>query len=54
MSDPKHKPFNEDSGRFPIIIEMERPEESPTFFDDIAKVGAQIDEQLTGQGDAQA
>lgn len=44
-------PFNEDSGRFPVLIDMERPEQE-TFFDDIAAVGEEIDRQLTCPGDA--
>jgi len=38
--------WNEDSGHFPALIDMERPEESPDFFDDIDEVGKQVDEQL--------
>lgn len=39
-------PFNEDSGRFAILIDMERPEEAPSYFDAIEHVGKEIDDQL--------
>lgn len=40
-------PFNEDSGRFPILVDMERPEdEFDHLLGAIAKVGEQIDKEI--------
>lgn len=46
------KPWNEDSGRFLALIDLERPEEQPSFLDGVEHVGAEIDAQINAHSRA--